>query len=390
MRILSVALLLVLLTAPAGSAVAQQQYGEEIAAKETELEQLRTQIREARDRADALADDEKKQVERLHALEREASLTEDLLGRLAVKEDELQVQVEGLQLDIATTQERIVTRRQRLGERLRAMYMRPRNDVIVAALTSDDLQELTTRVKALTHVARTERALIGEVQQDQADLRARRGALAEQIAEIHLTRSEAEDRKAQLGRLKNERQVALTSVREERALFEASVAEMEEAAEAMERLIADLERKRAERRTPLMPSTGFAQRQGLLPWPVDGPVLKPYGRSVHPQFKTVVMNKGLNIGAAMGTPIQSVADGVVEYVNWLPGYGKCIIVNHGDGYYTLYAHAAAIFPGEGARVQAGEVLGEVGDTGSLNGSQLYFEIRKGKDSLDPSSWLSRS
>lgn len=122
---------------------------------------------------------------------------------------------------------------------------------------------------------------------------------------------------------------------------------------------------------------------------MNGRILKPYGRSVHPEFQTVVMNKGINIGAAAGTPIQCVADGRVEYVDWLPGYGQCIIVDHGDGYFTLYAHASAIFPARGAAVHAGEVLGEVGDTGSLNGSQLYFEIRQGKDSLDPAAWLSR-
>ena len=85
----------------------------------------------------------------------------------------------------------------------------------------------------------------------------------------------------------------------------------------------------------------------------------------------------------MGTPIQCVAQGRVEYVDWLPGYGQCIIVDHGDGYYTLYAHASAIFPARGAAVHAGEVLGEVGDTGSLNGSQLYFEIRQGQGLARP-------
>ena len=92
----------------------------------------------------------------------------------------------------------------------------------------------------------------------------------------------------------------------------------------------------------------------------------------------------------MGTPIRCIAEGTVEFVDWLPGYGKCIIVDHGDGYYSLYAHASSIFPARGAVVRAGDVLGEVGDTGSLNGTQLYFEIRKGKDSLDPSAWLSRN
>jgi murein hydrolase activator len=179
-------------------------------------------------------------------------------------------------------------------------------------------------------------------------------------------------------------------VRAQRQRFENSVTEMERAAESMQELIAELERRRKERASEGMSGSAFAAGRGSLPWPVRGPVLQPYGRSVHPEFKTVVVNKGVNIAAAMGTPIRSVAAGTVQYVDWLPGYGKCIIVDHGDGFYTLYAHASAIFPAEGTTVRAGEVLGEVGDTGSLNGAQLYFEIRKGKDSLDPSAWLSPS
>ena len=180
-------------------------------------------------------------------------------------------------------------------------------------------------------------------------------------------------------------------VRAQRERFESTVGEMESAAESMQSLIAELERRRKQRAGEgPVPGAAFATLEGALGWPVSGPVLQPYGRSVHPEFKTVVVNKGVNIGASMGTPIRCVAPGTVEYVDWLPGYGKCIIVDHGDGFYTLYAHASAIFPAEGSTVNAGEVLGEVGDTGSLNGTQLYFEIRKGKDSLDPSAWLSPS
>ena len=142
------------------------------------------------------------------------------------------------------------------------------------------------------------------------------------------------------------------------------------------------------RPVPAPPVGGdFAKQRGRLPWPVKGKILKPFGVSEHPEFKTVVMNKGINIGVPLGTPVKAVADGSVEYVNWLPGYGKCIIVNHGGGYYTLYAHASEVFPRQGEAVKAGQVIAESGDTGSLNGSQLYFEVRKGRDPVDPGQWL---
>jgi septal ring factor EnvC (AmiA/AmiB activator) len=374
---------LALLLLAALGAVAQEA---DSSSRQQDLEALRAQIDQARHRSDALASNEEQQLARIHAIEREVELTKKLLSRLVEGEAAIRARIDTLQWETDSLHTRIDERRVRLGQRLRAIYMRPRTSMLSTVLTADNLSELGARMRVATHLARTERALIGDVQLAQSDIRHRRGRLAEEMAAINLTRSEAEDRRIQLESAQGERGVALTEVRAERARFDASLKEMERAATQMEELIARLQ---SDRPADAQQTTGFPDLAGRLQWPVTGRVLKPFGRSVHPEFGTVVVNKGINIGAPVGTPIQCVAEGRVEYVDWLPGYGRCIIVDHGDGYYTLYAHASQIFPARGAAVHAGEVLGEVGDTGSLNGSQLYFEIRHGKDSLDPSTWLSR-
>jgi septal ring factor EnvC (AmiA/AmiB activator) len=353
--------------------------------QEQELADLRVEIDHARRRSDALASDEEQQLARIHAIEREAALTRKLISQLATRELGIRMQIDTLQSGMDSLRGRIDQRRDRLADRLRTMYMRPRTSVVATVLSARNMTELGSRLRAMTHLARMERSLIGGVQQAQGDLRHRRGRLAGQMAEINLTRSEVEDRRIELESLQGERGAALASVRAQRARFDASLKEMEGAARKMQELITRLQE---ERDPDAQRTTNFRQRAGSLLWPVAGPVLKPFGRSVHPEFGTVVMNKGVNIGAPMGTPIRCIAEGTVEFVDWLPGYGRCIIVDHGDGYYSLYAHASSIFPARGAVVRAGDVLGEVGDTGSLNGTQLYFEIRKGKDSLDPRSWLS--
>jgi septal ring factor EnvC (AmiA/AmiB activator) len=356
------------------------------AEKERELRELRARIAETRARATALADDEKGQVARLHALEREADYTATLLGKLADKQSSLETRADSLQGEIGVTQSRLADRRAHLAQRLRQMYKQGRHHTLALMLTSATLDELAARMKAQTEISRAEQRLIDDVVHTQWQLRDRRLQLDRSLAEVYRTRSEVEDRKLELQGLQDERREAVELVRRERQHFESSVTELEEAARAMESLVSELQRRREESGTPA-PSTHFSVQQGRLPWPVLGKIIKPFGKSVHPQFKTVVMNKGINISSAAGTPITAVAQGVVEYVDWLPGYGKCIIVNHGDGYYTLYAHASNIFFSPGAQVQRGEVIGEVGDTGSLNGSQLYFEIRQGKQALDPAAWL---
>jgi len=113
-----------------------------------------------------------------------------------------------------------------------------------------------------------------------------------------------------------------------------------------------------------------------------------FGNETNPKFGTVTFNSGIDISAPMGTDVHAVAKGRVDVVNEDFGsYGEMIILNHGDGYYSLYAHLSAATVGKGQEVAAGQVIGRVGDTGSLKGSILHFEIRKGRTALNPTTWL---
>jgi murein DD-endopeptidase MepM/ murein hydrolase activator NlpD len=118
-------------------------------------------------------------------------------------------------------------------------------------------------------------------------------------------------------------------------------------------------------------------------------VIGTFGKSRHPTFGTVTFNNGIDIQAEPGAPIRAVAAGRVEFVDWIDGYGNCIIVNHGGAYYTLYAHASEIFVRPNQNVSANDVVAEVGDSGSLKGYACHFEIRKSKQALNPAEWLAK-
>jgi septal ring factor EnvC (AmiA/AmiB activator) len=135
------------------------------------------------------------------------------------------------------------------------------------------------------------------------------------------------------------------------------------------------------------PGTGFAALRGRLAWPADGRVVAEYGAQVHPRFGTKTFRNGIDIDVAEGTTITAVAAGNVLYTGWFRGYGNLIIVDHGGEYFTLYAHAANITVHEGDEVKLGQVIGTVGDTGSLQGPRLYFEVRHAGRPQDPAHWL---
>jgi septal ring factor EnvC (AmiA/AmiB activator) len=135
------------------------------------------------------------------------------------------------------------------------------------------------------------------------------------------------------------------------------------------------------------PGVGFGMLRGRLPWPTDGKIVAGYGAQVHPRFGTRTFRSGVDIEAAQGTEVGAVYAGHVIYTGWFKGYGNLIILDHGNDYFTLYAHVAEILVREGDDVRQGQRIGTVGDTGSLAGPRLYFEVRYQGRPQDPEQWL---
>ena len=130
-----------------------------------------------------------------------------------------------------------------------------------------------------------------------------------------------------------------------------------------------------------------ARGTGKYIWPVRGVITSTYGSRVHPIFKVAKMHTGLDIGVAHGTPVKVADSGVVTFSDWWGGYGRCIIVDHGRGYATLYAHLSVQSVKKGDRVDKGQVIGNVGSTGYSTGPHLHFEVRKNGETVDPKKFL---
>lgn len=352
--------------------------------QEDDLSRLREKLQESRKQVENLKGEETGILKNLQKLDEDLGLTNRLLSGLEAKRKQVEGGLSDLEREANDAETDLGRRRWMLRGRLRALYQFGGYHEFEVLLGSSSVVELVTRFDRLLRVVRRDDSLYRSVLDERERLRSARDELAAREREIRQIEEErARERKALLGR-KQERQNLLSDVRTRRGSYEKMVAELEESAKELERILA--ERVRNEGDVYLGPSLidgGTAK----LPWPVEGRVVREFGTTRHPEFGTVVTNNGIDIGAPSGTEIRSVASGKVEYVSTLPGYGNCIIVRHGGGYYTLYAHAAEILVSVGDRVAQGDVLGTVGNTGSVSGSSLHFEIRQGTKPLDPSRWL---
>jgi len=164
----------------------------------------------------------------------------------------------------------------------------------------------------------------------------------------------------------------------------AELAKLEREARALEKLVEEL--RRAIEEFPDLADLPFNRARGKLPWPVKGKLLARFGQL---RAGGPLKWQGILIAAPRGTQVRALYPGRVVYADWLPGLGLLIVLDHGSGYMSLYGHNEQLYRRVGDRVDAGDVLGAVGDAAGVGQPALYLEIRRGREAVDPLPWLTK-
>jgi murein DD-endopeptidase MepM/ murein hydrolase activator NlpD len=133
----------------------------------------------------------------------------------------------------------------------------------------------------------------------------------------------------------------------------------------------------------------FNLLRGQLPWPTEGRVISKFGKQWNSRLKTTTDNPGIDIKGQPGSSIRSTMSGVVTTITYIRGYGTTIIIDHGGGFYTVYSHVTNIQTQVDSEVRSGDVIAYMGDSGSVNGAKLHFEVWGKGQKLDPEKWLTK-
>jgi septal ring factor EnvC (AmiA/AmiB activator) len=360
------------------------------AAKRQEYERTLRAAQEKRETARRLRTQENKALVQLKRTERELNLTRGRLRTLQQKRRRLDERLDVTRVDLERSTQSLNLQRDRLARRLRNLYKFGAAREIEFLLSPRSFAQLLQRWDFLVMVAEQDRVLLEDVQARKETVEADKQHIESNLTEIEKNARRTDTENRRLAELRRQRATSVHSIQSQRQANEAAAAELERTARAIKRLLAELERRRKEesQRAP-QPYTGdFARGQGRLDWPLRGTLVGRFGPEKHPRWGTTTLNNGVDIEAPVGSPVHSVAKGRVDYTSEDFGtYGQMVILNHGDGYYTLYGHLSEILVSVGQEVQAGQVIARSGDTGSLRGPILHFEVRKGGTPLDPGDWL---
>jgi murein DD-endopeptidase MepM/ murein hydrolase activator NlpD len=341
---------------------------------------LSSQIANASTEIDSLEGDVSVLSARLAVLERELAAHRARLDRLEARFEEQTRNLIHLrrQLEIAQA---------RLEARLVEIYQSDEPGVLEILLQVESLSELIEQVDYVNEIGRQDRAIVDEITRLKLEMRLARARTAEVKAEVAketaaLAQKTEEQRAARAALLAQ--QAALNAaVAEKRGLLSETRADRSHAEEDLDELQAASAALAAQIQSAASSgsgSTGSGHSSSGLIWPVSGVVTSGFG------WRWGRMHEGIDISAPTGTAVHAAASGTVIFAGVMGGYGNIVVIDHGNGLSTAYAHLSAIWIGGGS-VSQGQGIGAVGCTGSCTGPHLHFEVRVNGSAVDPMGYL---
>jgi septal ring factor EnvC (AmiA/AmiB activator) len=367
--------------------------GQSVAAQEDpgglegdQLREMREQILEARERVGAREREERQIIDRLEDVDRKI---DQLTGQVASARGDAEraraslAETEQRELAAATQLEQT---RSAMSRRVVGLYKTGEVGPLRVLFASSSLPELLGRASILRKLLEHDTNLVTRFRREHETLEVARREAKEHALARDESSQRLEARSAELITERGSKSALLASVRSDRTLERALLVELESAARALEEKLVSLGETRG-RSVSGLDAAHFEAQRGTLPSPIHGELASRFGLVVDAEFHTETFNKGVEFEASLGDSVHAVAFGEVRFAGWFRGYGKIVILDHGDQYFTVSGHLADVYVEVGQSVDRGDTLATAGDSGSLAGPRLYFEVRRGSEPLDPAAWL---
>ncbi len=285
-----------------------------------------------------------------------------------------------------TQRQALASERQSLAAQIRAASLIGREEPLKLLLNQSDPALVGRMFTYYSYFGRARAGQIAAIETQVAALAKTDAALALEDEQLAALEREQRTELARLKSARDDRGKALASLTSESRSRERQLARLQRQQSGLDKLLKEL--RRAMQRMESFPTDSkdaFARLQGKLTWPASGRVVARYGETRAGGLKW----DGMLLAGEAGAPVRAVYHGRIVYADWLPGLGLLTIIDHGDGYMSLYGHNQRLFKDVGERVTAGDTIATVGDTGGRSRPELYFEIRKAGRPVDPRKWFSK-
>jgi murein hydrolase activator len=367
---------------PAGLAAAAEPTP---AQKEAELKRVRSRIDRIQKEVNADIDKRDRLGVELRDAEQSVQAARRRLEEARERRLESESQLHELEREQARREAELATERAALAGELRAAYVNGREEQLKLLLNQEDPASFGRTLAWYGYFGRARAGRIDGIRdklEHLALVREKIAAETERLRELEIRQQQELDA---LSTAQNRRNRAVAAIDSQIKSRGGQISRLQNQARSLEKLIAEL--RKALENVPVAKQAPFESLRGKLPWPVQsGKVLARFGQ---PRAGGSLRWQGMLVGTNRGARVRAPFAGRVVYADWLPGMGLMIVLDHGKGYMSLYGHNEELFRKVGEPVAAGDVIASVGDSGGHNQPALYFEVRRGREPVNPENWLQR-
>jgi septal ring factor EnvC (AmiA/AmiB activator) len=369
----SFSVLLFLLVGTAVAANDIQNGAAQLRPQQERIQEIQKELKRKKAGEAAVIKREESILRALGRIERRLLVSKEELKRLDAKYDRIQGTIRSVEAKLDHIQDTIGQNQALSNARFVALYKTWRVGYVAYLLSYESYYDFARMVKFLKIVIDYDVNLLNQFRNQMLKKKRYQERLVREIKDLQRIRKEQEIRKSEIAGAKREKEALLHAVRKEKATYGRWIQELENQARELQLLVRKLEKETSPDKFSHL---NFKHLKGKLSLPVAGNILFENRR------------RGIVIEASQHTPIKAIYPGKVIYSGWFEGYGNIIIIDHGDKYYTVSAHASKLLKRPNDRVEKGDIIALVGDTDSLRGPCLYFEIRYRGRPQDPCQWLS--
>lgn len=308
------------------------------------------------------------------------------LRKIQAQRQEIEIKIAKNEEELKKAQERYQKRMKILEKRVRDIYENGQLSYLDVILGAKNFSDFATRVDLFKRLINSDIELIKTIQAEREAIEKKKAELEADRQTIVALEKEAEAKKAIIVQKKAEEESLLEQARTDRDTALAAIEELEASSNAIKAKLQALENSRRSSSGEVV-DRGYVQGSGRFIWPTSGPITSEFGYRIHPIYGRQILHSGIDIGVPTGTVIHAADSGTVVLSGWVSGYGYTVIIDHGNGFSTLYAHNSELLVSEGQSVSQGEAIAHAGSTGNSTGPHLHFEVRINGEPQNPLNYL---
>lgn len=344
---------------------------------ERQLQEVLTQLAAQRRRLGLVRRKERRLLGELEGIDRTKEQAERRLAELAAESRQTKARAQSVAVQLAQTNQHLQSRRSRLGARLRDVYKYGQTGYLDVLLGADDFTSLIVHWHRVATVVSADAVAIESYRLAAARRRQLQTTLSEDQAYLRALTADAVARRQEIVTQERSKRTMLKRIQTERATYERMVRELEVNSRDLGVMI------RGAQAPLLRPRVAEARTPFAFMWPLRGAITSGFGLRRHPVWGIMHVHTGVDIASLWGSPVLAASDGRVIYAGWFGGYGKIVVIDHGQGISTLYGHLSKWLVPSGDEVHRGQVIARVGNTGFSTGPHIHFEIRINGTPVDP-------